>query len=639
MPTPDGTATTRSAEWTDRRIAATLAAVVLAQAGWLSWLISRGWYYQDDFTFLSQATGQHLGWGYLTRPLNGHLVPGVRLCFWLLQHFAPLEHSLTLGVRVLLQALSTLLLYRLLTELTGQRGKAVTVTAVYAFCPLLVPGSLWLSSAVNLLPAQALVLLGYLAHLRYYRTGQLRWSAYTGLALVAAASFWEKSAVTAVLLPVLSLGFLTEGPARARLADLARRWRGWLAAYLPLALFVGYFVLAGYGSTSSRSGLMAGPRLAWAQWRLVLWPSALGGPWQWFHEEPVYASVSNAGMPAQVAGQAAFVIVLVLAWRRLAWRGLLAAALPALSVGIGMTLVSAGRYDNFGSLSARVFSYAFDLAVPLSIAVCLVWSAEPSGAEPSGAEPSGAEPPGAEPSGAEPSGAHRRPWPLARWVSPRLAVAAVAVVLIASSMASSLLWSQTWSENPSRYYVKTLSSQLAKAGPAVNLYDTALPLNIVPFVNSNRHISDLLAMAHLHAGFDSSASEPQVVDGSGRIRPAVFFPVARMAPAQPSFCDHLLRGNQPLTVPLIGSVSDNEYFLRIEFFQQRLTAVTVTVRDGAGAVIPLVNGPSVRLGSTLGFVIARLGSGSPASVRISSDNAATNTCITAVLVGMPFVKQ
>ena len=206
-------------------------------------------------------------------------------------------------------------------------------------------------------------------------------------------------------------------------------------------------------------------------------------------------------------------------------------------------------------------------------------------------------------------------------------------------MASSLLWSQTWSENPSKYYVRTLMSQLDKAGPSVNLYDTTLPLDVVPFVNSNRHVSDLVAMAHLRASFDNPASEPQIVDGSGRIRPAVFFPVARVTRVESDFCANLLHGGQPLTAPLTGSVSDNEYFLRIEYFQQRLTAVTVTVRNSAGAVIPLVNGPGVRLGSTLGFVLARLGSGSPASVEVSSDNAATNTCITAMSVGMPFVKQ
>jgi hypothetical protein len=243
--------------------------------------------------------------------------------------------------------------------------------------------------------------------------------------------------------------------------------------------------------------------------------------------------------------------------------------------------------------------------VPLSIAVCLVWSAEPSRAP--------------APSLSSPAGpALSLPPRLA--VSPRLATVGVAVVLIASGMASSFLWSQTWSENPSKHYVKTLMSQLAKAGPSVNLYDTPLPLDVVPFVNSNRHLSDLVAMAHLSAGFDDSGSEPQIVDGSGRIRPAVFFPAAKVATAQSSFCG-------------------NEYFLRIEYFQQRLTAVTVTVRDDAGAVIPLVKGPGVRLGSTLGFVVARLGFGSPASVQISSDNAATNTCITGVSVGVPFVKQ
>jgi hypothetical protein len=106
-----------------------------------------------------------------------------------------------------------------------------------------------------------------------------------------------------------------------------------------------------------------------------------------------------------------------------------------------------------------------------------------------------------------------------------------------------------------------------------------------------------------------------------------------------AFCANLLRKNQPITAPLTGSVTDNEYFLRIEYFQQRLTAVAVTVRDSTGAMIRLAHGPNLRLDSTLGFVIARLSYGSPATVEIRSDIAATNTCITAVLVGVPLVRQ
>ena len=90
----------------------------MAQAVVLAAVISHGWFYNDDFALLMQASNRTPGWNYLKTPINDHLLPGLRLEFWLLRHTSPLNHPLTIAVRLLLQAGGTALLLLLLSTLT-----------------------------------------------------------------------------------------------------------------------------------------------------------------------------------------------------------------------------------------------------------------------------------------------------------------------------------------------------------------------------------------------------------------------------------------------------------------------------------------------------------------------------------------
>ena len=97
------------------------AAIVAGQAlvyGSLAW---RGYFYVDDLDNMAAAARTGLSWDYLTLPLNDHFTPGLRLGYWLLAHLAPYQHGLSVLVRVAVQAVATVLLYRLLLLLFRPR--------------------------------------------------------------------------------------------------------------------------------------------------------------------------------------------------------------------------------------------------------------------------------------------------------------------------------------------------------------------------------------------------------------------------------------------------------------------------------------------------------------------------------------
>jgi hypothetical protein len=597
--------------------------IVVAQAAWLGSLASRGWYYQDDFTFLAEATGRPFDWGYLTEPLNDHLVPGLRASFWVMQHFFPMNYGLTIAVRLVLQGIATWLLFRFLTYLFGLRRELLLVVLVYAMSPLLVPGVLYLSTAVNVLPSQICVILAYDCHVRGWRTRSKRHAAHTGLALLVAACFWEKTAVNALLLPLLSIGWLESGSLRKRLAALVRHWTRWVLVAGPLAAFVAYFILMGYGRAARTSSLGAGLDLGWAQWSRALWPGVIGGPWRWFALDGVFAPIADPTTSARIVGQAAFLVLLAVGlYRRRSW-ALAAWALPAISVIVGMGLVGLGRYALFGTAVPLGYSYVFDLAVPTALAACL--SLLPS-------------------QDFDESPRHDaraiKPAVFVRGATGRLAWACALVAVLLAGWKSSTLFADRWSANPGSGYFSTLTASLARSDSRVNLYDTGLPLDVMPYLTRNRHLSDLLRTAQIKSvSFDGSAGEPQVVNESGKIVPAVFYVVASGSGQGHLACPNLLQGPTSQLISFPGTVSANEYFLRVYYYELRPTSVRFVLRDSDGKIMDIANDASTTLGFGPGVVTLRLPLGAPLTLDISSSNAATNVCFTSVQVGTPFPKK
>jgi hypothetical protein len=593
------------------RESAALLVIVSGQAVWFAVLSSRGWFYTDDFQDMAQSLHRSLGTSYLLSPLNDHLSPGVRLVFWLTAHGIGLHYGPTIAVRVLIQAVTTLLLYRLLRLVSPSARLALGITAVYAFSPLLVPGTLWLTTALTLQIPQICTILAFDAHIRHVRTGSWRWSAASGLNLLIAASFWEKSGITAILLVILSLGWLHTGGLHRRIWAAVRDWRGWLLTLGPLVAFAAYDIASGTGKSATTLPVTAALRLTWLQWSQALWPSVVGGPWRWFAIGSVYQSIARPGTVAIVIGECAFVLLAAVGWRRNRWSGLFAWLLPLVSVALGITLVGVGRYAQLNTLIATDFHYGFDLAIPTALAAALSLAR------------TGPPAPARE----------RSPW---RSRARTVVAVGVGGAVLASCIVSATTWTQRWHANPAHTYTATVLASVRALGPNATLYNTPVSPRVLPLIEGDRELSNLLDLARVHAHINNGPQPPQIIDDQGHARQANFFVAAVGHGTKNRFCPNALRGQQPLVVRLRGRVTPNAYFLRLTYFQNRPTQLRLSVTSSAGKTIAVPASP-LTLDPDLGQVVIRLGFGQPATLTLQGSSAATNYCLTKAELGVPLV--
>lgn len=619
-------------------------ALLSAQALVLAAVMSRGWFYNDDFALLMQASNRSPGWDYLRMPINDHLLPGLRLEFWLLRHTSPLNHPLTIGARLLLQVGGTALLLLLLRTLAGRRRRVLAVTALYAFCPLVLTNSLWLTVALALLPAQALVLGALNAHVRYSVTGRLRWAVLAGLCLLGGALFWEKVAVSAVLLSILSLGYLHDGTLRQRLAASLRQWRGWLVTAVPITAFTAYFVAAGYGGAAKAVSPQDLIGVLWTQWSRVMSLSLLGGPWSWFKDPNVSLGYASASSAVALLGQLGFAVLVVLGIRLVGWKSLLAWSIPAVALVLGTTLVALGRFEFFGQLIAATLRYGADLAAPLFLGLALAitptstaairrrLAVAPTDERAVDAEPvTDDQPVEGRPGDDQPvAGGRRRP------VAVLLAGAAAALWLT-GSLLSVADFSRHWGANPAKRYVSTLTANIAEAGPSLNLYDSTVSQAVLPiFFGPRWHMSDFLPLTGLEPTLDAPATEPLLVDDSGALASAVLVPATVLQPPAGGLCAFLAQGAGTWRIPLDTPAPEGDGFLRIDYLQQRPSTAEVAVEDLNGVVRDPVKQRKVVFEHRLSHVTLRLPVTSVRAVILRTSAPQTHLCIGRLTVGAPF---
>jgi hypothetical protein len=601
-----------------------LGLIVLAQAGWFGYLASRGWFYGDDLSYLGAETSERLTWHHLSAPVNDHFVPGLRLVFWLMNRTSGLNYDITIVARILLQAVATVLLHRLLVLLAGRRPGVLLLTGWYAFGTLLVPGSLWLTTSVDLLCSQVLVILAIDLHVRYTVTGRLRLAAWSAAALLGAMSFWELSGITALLLPIVSLGFLHLGTAGQRLRAALRRWPGWLVLAAALVGWLSYFLAGPYGGAARTLGLGSALHVLRVGWLDAFGPALLGGPWQWFSSSDVYFSIAYPPPAAVLLGQACIVAAVLVAWRRSGARSLLAWSLPVLTFVLSTLVVSLGRFKVFGDLTPRSFNYLFPVAVPLTVAAALALL-----------------PSTATEVRTRVTDRHQRGAWTAAPMRRRLQVAgaALSTLFLVSSVLSDATFAHRWAQNPSKSYVDTLTRSVRTAGPEVNLWDSRVPPGVLVYYSGHNHVSDVLRLAHLPARFQDEATEPMLVKPDGSLSPAGLFAVATQIGPPTDSCTRLVQGKGSWTIPLSRRLGANEYFVRISYLQQKASVLYLAVGDQDGRIVEPEGGQRRELPHQLANLYLRLPLTTVESLVVRSDGLDNNVCIGAIAVGVPYAVE
>ncbi len=609
---------------TVRRLNVGLLVVLVAQAGWTGWLSAGGWFYQDDLSALQESSGRRLGWAFLTMPVNDHLVPGYRLAFWLLRHTDPLGYTPTVLIRVALQSVAVYLLYRLLRLLFGDRPGVLVLTALYAVNPLVVSNFTWLTTATCLVPAELAAILALHEHVRYTVTGRLRHAVWAGIALLAGMCFWEKTAIIGLILPILSLGYLSAGPLPDRLRSLIAHWRGWVATAVPPMLFVAYFLTHHYGGSArgvSVAHLADAIRVSWLR---MAAPATFGGPWSWFDAGgTAYVSWSSPSTLAVVLSQIAFAALIIWGWRRTGARSLWAWSVPGVSIVFGTAMVAIGRYFTFGDLIAVTMRYSFDFALALVLGAALAL-VPTSAADIAPRAAPAARPPD------PPSAPNPRP-------RRDVAIIAATLVLTLSSIVSSWRFQTRWEQNPTEPYVDRLTRSISAAGPSVNLYDTPVSSKVVPyFFGPTLHLSELLGWAGAHVVFDHTDTAPMLVDQDGNLRAASIIPAAYGRLPAGQICEVLAHGVGTWRVPLSRRLVSGEGFLRLEYFQQRPSTLRIQIEDTSGALIAPATGARTSFPVRLGAQLLRLKASTAEAVVVKSDSAAMNICIGNIIIGAPF---
>lgn len=588
-----------------------LWAIVAAQAVWLAIIMLGGWYSGPDLGNLAAATGEPLSWHYLTTSLGGHLGIPARFLYWLLNRAAPLNWPFTVALRLVFQAVGTVLLFRLLDELVGRRSWILAVVGLYAFSPLLVPGTAVLSSGIGLPVGQALFLAGLLAHVRYTRTGRLKHALLAGLLLFAMVNIADAALPTALVLPVISLGFLHQGTVRQRLAASARRWPGWLALGAGAGAFIGLYSSQGNYAVQKQSiGLGDALDVVGRGWFDVLGPTLLGGPLRFHESDQQHSPLADPPIIVSVLGQVALLVLVVLAVRRTGRRALVALALPVLVLLSSLVLTATGRLTLLGDSLAYVLRYSYYLPVALAIGVTLAFARTPE------------EGPQEDPVR-----------------TSRAGLVAVSAVLLASLVSSGEFAHGFW-RNPSHDFVNNLASTARTAGPTADVYDSAVPNRVSPFISPNHFVSDLLALSGVPVTFGGSASDPLLATEDGHLVPSAFLPTTDVVGKQVKSCGTFVRGAGRTTLTFGDEGESREWYLRLELYEPHANTVLLEVRDAKGKLLALHSGgSSFRSTESLVVVSRRVQLGEPATLTVVTTDPATNFCLVHAYLGAPLPRR
>ena len=221
-------------------------AVVACGTLWTVWLLIHSYYYVDDFLRLRDASRASLNWSYLSQSVFGHFVPGWRLAFFLLERLVPLNYAPVIVGCAVLQGLTLIGLYRLLTAVCGERWLVPLVLFWYAISPALLVTEYWFANALHVMPSIALAIFGVDGFVRFVKTGRRRTLLYSVPCACSGLMFYEKPVLTLMFMPALlvvvaiSRFGLVGGVRRAGLA-ITRMWWLWPLYVVPMGIYFAYY--------------------------------------------------------------------------------------------------------------------------------------------------------------------------------------------------------------------------------------------------------------------------------------------------------------------------------------------------------------------------------------------------------------
>lgn len=580
-------------------------------------ILRDSYFITDDFMLFSRAVESPLNWDYLGRVHTGHFEPVGFAVMWLLAHLAPWSWGAAVGTMMLGLLLVFVLVWRLLVEVFGRRGMTLVPFALLCFSPLVLPATTWLSAAIIWIPLMASVAGTTRHHVRFLRSGRTADAVKAVAWLTLGLLSFEK---TVVILPYLVVLTIAMQPTLA----LTRNGL-WMAIKATRRIWVAYAVttvayLAVYSTSLARdegraSLVIPSPGQVWDFTYLSVFrtfvPSALGGPWRW---QPVGYGGALVDSPRFFDWLALIVVAGLIVATVATRRGMVrhwSALLTYIAFSLG--LLAAGRVALGGPILALETRYLADAAIPLAMVVGAALM--PLRGEPEPWLPFATQ--------------LREQWPArVRAVSGLVALGSV-LMLSLHAMNSYAAISST---NPYRPFVENVEQSLRDLPQEAQIYDTALPVDIVGPIFEEYNLVSRFIAPKLTPGQRSSLSErreftnPFFLDSTGRFQPMRVNGAASPTPLPGSCGWPAVNGS--VTVPLSSSAFPWGWVVRIGYLTDGDTAAVIHLGDAE---------QEVHLKKGLGEVFVNL-VGSGDEVRVDGMDPDVNVCVGDAQVGNPATK-
>jgi hypothetical protein len=586
-------------------VAGLLIAIQLVLRGWVA---ARGYFYWDDLILTSRSGSMPLlSSEFLLFNHDGHFMPGAFLAAGLITKAAPLQWIGPVVSLVVLQALASLSVLRLLRVMMGDRVSLLAPLLFYLFSPLTLPSFAWWSAALNDLPLQIALAWVTCDAILLVRTGNRRYAVTGVVALGLSLAFFEKAVLVPwVAFAVAALVLHVQGE-RAVLRTVLRRaaplWQG------SLLVMVGWVLLYTSVVTSRAAQYSLGQAvvLTWRGFAFGFVPSLIGGPWRWDQSD---FSVPWAAptLFLVVLGLLALLGAVVLTVRtklRVGGVWLLVAGY----VGVSLAAMVAGRSGPYtAQVLGQTLRYVADSAVVVAVAMALFLCA--------------------------PNRARRNVTALAS-VSAKAPLwrararsgsgLVVAVAFLVGSVFSTVTFTRTWSYSPTAVYLSTVRTSLA-ANHVAPLLDQPISNRILwRLAKPNNLGSRIFSPVPERADFVSSTPVLQRLDDSGHIVPAEMKTLRTAAIGPIPRCGYQVSDLGYTNMPLDGGLIHFGWTVHFGYLTSEPGSLEVALETGPSVIVPVTAG--------LNQVFVNV-EGNGTLVRVRSHTRGMVACVAGAVVGL-----
>lgn len=593
-------------------------ALITAQLVIRGWLAVTGNFYWDDLVLIGRASSHPiLSWDYLGHSHDGHFMPAAFLVAGVSTVIAPVNWIVPAITLIVMQALASLAVWRMIRVLVGPRAGigALAALAFYLFTPMTVPAFTWWAAALNSLPMQAAMAwivadAVLLARSRGRRPDATLIIVRSSVIFVVALAFFEKSLFilpVAFAAAVLAVRFDGTRPQSASTDDvghpmpdspLIRAFTGARLLWASMAVIFAVWVVVFFSvsdATAGQHSIAQTARLVWRSINDAVIPSLIGGPWEWERWVPS----PPMGFPPVWMIVLGWVVAALLVWWAVARRR--GAAVVVACAVVYMIAAQIPAMWNRSSANtalelAQTMRYLPDTAVVFTIAIAFVVAAPAASTQAVVGRHAGAS---GRTAAAHPVG-----------------VVLVAALAIASAMISLVSFADSWRDDPTGDYLANAKRALAE-NRDITMFDQSLPLEVLlPVAYPNNQISHTFGRVTERPRFGVTTDRLQVLDSSGNMVPGAVTPARTIRPGRGSCARPELDGPGRLTLngPLI---------------QWRWTvAVSYCANSGGEIELSLDGGRSVRVPVQAGLHVVYVqleGRGRAVRIRPVTDGLALHT--------------